>query len=161
MLHRPLLAVLTLGSIGLSSCSTEHGNSPMARKSVSTKAPIATWVWGKYVDEDSPLDYQVKFRNMGNEVLSFDYTIADNPGVPHLDRNGPNSGFVPNLYPGAEVAVPNPLKRRNVFVALGRVTYGKKSLADLQKIYPSDAASAFAEADLTSPLGLGDLPAQN
>jgi hypothetical protein len=161
MLPRPLFAALLYGTLGLASCSTEHGDSPLARKSISTKAPIATWVWGKYVDENSPLDYQVKFRNVGNEVLSFDYTIADSPSVPHLDRNGPNSGFVPNLYPGAEVAVPNPLKRRNVFVALGRVTYGKKSLADLQKAYPSDAAAAFAEADLTSPLGLGDLPAKN
>jgi hypothetical protein len=114
------------------------------------------------VDENSPLDYQVKFRNLGKEVLSFDYTIADKQDVPHLDRNGPNSGFVPNLYPGAEVAVPNPLKRRNVFIVLGKVTYGKKSLADLQKLYPSDAAAALAEADLMPPMGgAPELPARN
>jgi len=160
MLPRPIIASLLAGGFFLTSCSTEHVDSPMTRKSVSGKAPIATWVWGKYVDENSPLDYQVKFRNLGTEVVSFDYTIADKPDVPHLDRNGPNSGFVPNLYPGAEVAVPNPLKRRDVIIVLGKVTYGKKNLADLQKMFPSDA-TAFVEPEMSSPLGMGELPAKN
>ena len=136
---------MTLAGL-LSSCSNEHGDSPLSRRTVIRNQPIATWVYGKYVDENSPLDYYVKFRNIGPDIVSFDYTIADRADVPHLDRNGPNSGLVPNLYPGVEVAVPNTLKRSNVIVSVGKVIHGKKTLEQLQAVYPSDATSRLADA---------------
>lgn len=87
------------------------------------------------VDEET-IEHTVKFRNVGNQVVSFDYTIADEPGVPHTDAEGPNSGLVENLYPGAEVSVKNPTKSmRHVYVVLGKVSYGKRSSEQLAKQY--------------------------
>lgn len=132
------------GSLLLVSCSTERydSQSPLAKRTDFQDPEITTWVWGKYIDEDSPLEYYVKFRNQSKTIVSFDYTIADKPNVPHLDRNGPNSGFIANLYPGAEVAIPNPWKRRDVMVKLGKITRGKRPLDQLNTMYPQDVSAA-------------------
>lgn len=99
--------------------------------------PIALRVVSTVIDEER-LEYSLKFRNVGREVLSLEYTVADEPGVPHVDKFGPNSGLIENLYPGAEVEVPNPMKSMAVYVTLGTVTYGKKSKEEVERIYAPD-----------------------
>jgi hypothetical protein len=105
--------------------------------------PVSLRVSNRIIDEDNT-EHIVRFRNAGTQVLSFDYTIADQPGVPHVDAAGPNSGYVKNLYPGEEREVPNPWKKMGVFVSLGAVTYGKQSEETLQKTYRPDLATPAA-----------------
>lgn len=107
------------------------------RRVVFDNHPIALQVLSKMVDEET-LEYSIKFRNIGREVMSFDYTVADEPGVPHVDQAGPNSGLVSNLYPGAEVEMPNPTNSMAVWVTIGAVTYGKKTVSELDAIYKPD-----------------------
>ena len=104
------------------------------RRVVFERHPIALRVVSTVIDEER-IEYSLKFRNVGREVLSLEYTVADEPGVPHVDKFGPNSGLIENLYPGAEVEVPNPMKSRAVYVTLGTVTYGKKSKEEVERIY--------------------------
>jgi len=122
--------------------------------------PIAVRVINKIIDEDT-LEYAIKFRNTGNDVISFDYTISDEAGVPHVDADGPNSGLIENLYPGAELEVKNPLNKMAVFVTHGRVTHGRKTSSELQAIYRPNAAPAGLDALAPDALpGLGtELPA--
>jgi hypothetical protein len=121
--------------------------------------PIAVKVINKLIDEDT-LEYAIKFRNTGNDVISFDYTISDEPGVPHVDSDGPNSGLIENLYPGAEIEVKNPLNRMAVFVTHGRVTHGKKTASELQAIYRPNAVPASLGGEFDALPGLGtELPA--
>jgi hypothetical protein len=148
VIHFGALAVLAMTA--WTGCSSPNGYSAFDNRRTFKTQPVATWVHGKYIDENSPLAYVVKFRNVGKQVISFDYTIADQRNVPHVDRNGQNSGLVSNLYPGVEVEVPNPLKRKNVFVTLGSVTYGKKTADDLQGIYASDLVE-LAGTELDTP----------
>lgn len=101
---------------------------------VFPNAPVAYQTVSEMVDEET-IEHTVKFRNVGQQVMSFDYTIADAPEVPHTDCLGPNSGLVENLYPGAEAVVKNPLKSRSVWVQLGKVTYGKRTGEELAKAY--------------------------
>jgi hypothetical protein len=116
------------------------GSHPIhGRSSTIPDQPVSVRIHGKFIDEDSPLEHQVFFRNTGSEIVSFDYTLSDVPGVPHVDRDGPNSGLVANLYPGAEVEVPNPLKKSRLYVVIGSLTHGKKSAAQLDAIYRSTA----------------------
>lgn len=144
-LRATLVAALAL-SAGLSvGCSAYHNNTLYRREIVFKKHPVALKVNAKYVDEDSPLEYTITFRNVGREVMSFDYTVADERGVPHVDREGPNSGLVANLYPGATAEVPNPLGKRRVWVTLGTVTYGKRTQADVDALYRPSVSSAAAE----------------
>ncbi len=96
--------------------------------------PLAIRVKDTVVDEET-IEYSVVFRNVGREIMSFDYTIADEPNVPHIDSQGPNSGLIENLYPGAEVEVDNPANTLAVWVTIGAVTYGKKPTTKLQQIY--------------------------
>ena len=107
--------------------------------------PVTLRVANRIIDEDNT-EHIIRFRNAGTQVLSFDYTIADQPGVPHVDAAGPNSGYVKNLYPGEEREVPNPWKKMGVFVSLGTVTYGKQSEESLQKTYRPDLATPAAAA---------------
>jgi hypothetical protein len=100
--------------------------------------PIALYVVSKISEDEETLDYSVKFRNVGREIMSFDYTIADEPGVPHVDSLGPRSGLVENLYPGDEVEVPNPTKEMTVWATLGTVSYGKRTKDELASIYKPD-----------------------
>jgi hypothetical protein len=118
-------------------------------RQVYQKHPIAVSVYGKYIDEDTPIDYVVRFRNAGRQIVSFDYTVADQRNVPHVDRDGPNSGFVANLYPGATIEVANPLKRKQVYVTMGTATYGKKTAGELDAIYRTDALLAAEQAPVT------------
>lgn len=114
--------------------------------------PVSMQVLNRIIDEDNA-DHLLRFRNTGTEVISFDYTVADTPNVPHLDASGPNSGYVKNLYPGEEREVPNPWKRMRVFVSIGTMTYGKKADDVLQKIYrPDQAVVAPAAAGGVSDL---------
>lgn len=120
--------------------------------------PIAVKVINKVIDEDT-LEYGIKFRNTGNDVVSFDYTISDEPGVPHVDADGPNSGLIENLYPGAEIEVKNTLNRMAVFVTHGRVTHGKKTSSELLAIYRPNAAPAALGGAFDALPGLGtELP---
>lgn len=121
--------------LSCSGCATRE-QQPVARyQQVYKQHSIAVSVHGKYVDEDKPIDYVLRFRNAGGQIVSFDYTAADRRGVPHVDRDGPNSGLVSNLYPGATIEVVNPLKKKDLWVTLGTVTYGKKTVTELNTIY--------------------------
>jgi hypothetical protein len=126
-----------LVTMGLAMCALVSGTSCQTyktRKVTFKNHPIALYVISEVVDEET-LEYSVKFRNVGREVLSFDYTIADEEGVPHVDAEGPNSGLVENLYPGAEVKVENPNETMSVYVTLGKVTYGKRPQEEIKGIY--------------------------
>jgi hypothetical protein len=127
-----LLFALTAAS-AVPSCATYS-----TRRVEFTNHPIALYVVNKLSEDEETLDYTVKFRNIGREILSFDYTLADEPGVPHVDSLGPRSGLVENLYPGDEVEVPNPTKRMTIWATLGTVTYGKRTRDDLAAIYKPD-----------------------
>jgi hypothetical protein len=125
-------------------CNIKDGQRVSRNKDVYKHHPIAVRVHSKVIDEDSPVEYTIRIRNAGRQIASFDYTVADQPGVPHVDRDGPNSGFIPNLYPGAEVA--NPLKTKRVWVTLGTVTYGKKSPTELDSVYRPNATPSVEPA---------------
>lgn len=131
MFLRPLLFVLTSAGL-LSACSTGPSTH---RRQVTRVNPVAMRVHTKVIDEDSPLEYSLRFRNRGKQVVSFDYTVADRPGVPHVDREGPNSGMVSNLYPGAEIDLPNPPKKRRVYLSYGKLTFGKRTQTELDAMY--------------------------
>ena len=144
---RSILASLTAGLFAaalLTSCKTVS-----SRPVVIGDSPVAYQLVSEIVDEES-LEHTVKFRNIGQQVVSFDYTIVDDPNVPHVDCLGPNSGLVENLYPGAEAVVKNPLASKRVTVNLGRFTVGKKTSEELARMYKPGT--------LTTPLApAGDL----
>lgn len=156
-------AILTLG---LGACVTRDGQAVSRNQKVYKNHPIAVRIHSKYIDEDSPLEYTIHFRNAGRDVVSFDYTVADQPNVPHVDRDGSDSGFVANLYPGATIEVVNPKKIKRVWVTLGTITYGRRTTADLDAIYRTNmvlagqqpTAGVAPEASLmpstTAPAGL-------
>jgi hypothetical protein len=127
-----LLLVLTVVS-AVTSCQTYS-----TRRVEFKNHAIALFVVNKLSEDEETIDYTVKFRNTGREIVSFDYTLADEPGVPHVDSLGPRSGLVENLYPGDEVEVPNPTKRMTIWATLGTVTYGKRTKDDLAAIYKPD-----------------------
>jgi len=136
-------SAIALGIILVWTGCAKRDHQPISRyQQVYERHPIAVSLFGKYIDEDTPIDYVLRFRNAGRQLVSFDYTVADQRGVPHVDRDGPNSGLVSNLYPGATVEVANPLKRKRVWVMLGTVTYGKKTADELEAIYRPGALSA-------------------
>jgi hypothetical protein len=145
-MHRFFL-VLVAAALALTGCASLY-----VKRVTFRNHPISVRVISKYIDEDSPLEYNVAFRNIGREIVSFDFTISDEPGVPHVDKNGPNSGLIENLYPGAEVELPNPTKRRHIWATLGTVTYGKLSKEDIARIYSPGAASAPSAATSEAPL---------
>jgi|GEM_PF-1061364 len=154
-----LLALCTASFLSFAgtSCQTYK-----TRKVLFQNHPIALYVVSELVDEET-LEYSVKFRNVGREVLSFDYTIADEDGVPHVDAEGPNSGVVNNIYPGAEVKVANPTESMTVYVTLGKVTYGKRPDEELKGIYdpvapqPAELPGAPVDGGLI-PLPAGPNP---
>lgn len=127
-------------ALALISCKTIS-----SRPVVFPASPISYQTVSEMIDEET-VEYSVKFRNIGTQIVSFDYTLADSPTVPHTDAEGPNSGLVENLYPGAEASVKNTLKKsRGLFVNLGRITYGRRSSDQLAKQYrPSYVAPALA-----------------
>ena len=143
-----------LGALALMPLLTSCGHL-FVKRVVFEKHPIAVKVSSEVADDEESLDHILRFRNVGREVLSFDYTVSDEVGVPHVDQFGPNSGLVKNLYPGAEVEMPNPNNLKAVHVTLGTVTYGKKDENILRNMY--DPKKAFEEATAVSedPL-LGD-----
>jgi hypothetical protein len=143
------VAVLIAGT----SCQTYK-----TRKVTFKNHPIALYVISEVVDEET-LEYSVKFRNIGREVVSFDYTIADEEGVPHVDAEGPNSGLVENLYPGAEVKVENPNETMTVYVTLGKVTYGKRPQEEIKGIYNPDSFAPTEAQGMPVDGGLIPLPA--
>jgi hypothetical protein len=146
------LTLLTL-SLLLANCKTVTSdlytlpNSPVSFQFVSDM-----------VDEET-IENTVKFRNSGGQIINFDYTIADDPNVPHTDAEGPNSGVVENLYPGAEISVKNPNKRmKDTYVIVGKISYGRKSADEIVKLYKPAAAKA-ARATAASSSMPGVLPA--
>lgn len=143
--------ILVLSCV-VTSCETYR-----TRKVVFKNHPIALYVVSELVDEET-IDYSVKFRNVGREVLSFDYTIADEAGVPHVDSEGPNSGMVENLYPGAEVKVENPTESMKVFVTLGKVTYGKRPTSEIKGIYTPSQFEVFENAGGPGAVDAGLIP---
>ncbi len=139
MLRATFLLFAAAATLGLTSCKTVT-----TARSQFPDSPVSWQLVSEMIDEET-LDYTVRFRNTGTQVISFDYTISDEPGVPHTDAEGPNSGLVENLYPGAEANVKNPMKRmKDIYVVLGRVTYGKKDSSALAKLYKPSAAKAAA-----------------
>jgi len=127
MIQRLLL--LSLLATAISSCTVMESH-----QYTLTDAPV-TWRGVSEVIDEEIVQHSVKFRNIGSQVVSFDYTIVDDGSVPHVDAAGPNSGLVENLYPGAEVQVKNTWKHGDVTVQLGRVTYGKRTTEQLAKVY--------------------------
>ena len=156
MTFRFSLPLVCLLACAATSCSTLY-----TRRIEFKKHPIALRVENKVVDEET-IEYVVKFRNTGREVVSFDYTIADEGGVPHVDSDGPNSGFIPNLYPGVEVEVKNPTKKLGIWATLGTVTYGKRTSEELAKIYkPDKPAGVPGEGTGLLPMPVLDSNAPN
>jgi len=147
----PLVCAAFVLASSFSSCVTYK-----TRKVVFQNHPIAMYVVSEVIDEEL-IEYSVKFRNVGREVLSFDYTIADEGGVPHVDAEGPNSGLVENLYPGAEVKVDNPTQSLTVWATLGRVTYGKRPKEELSVIY-SPGSFVPSETSFGTPVDGGLIP---
>ena len=146
-MFRPFVFVLALVSFALVGCQTYT-----TKRVVFKNHPVALYVVSKVVDEEN-VEYSVKFRNVGKEVMSFDYTISDEAGVPHVDAEGPNSGLVENLYPGVEVEVPNPTKRMTVYATLGTVTYGRQTKQQINAIYkPANALGGPAETEVPASL---------
>lgn len=131
-----------LSALALISCKTVTSD-----RVTFPNTPVSYQTVSDMIDEET-IEHTVKFRNVGDQIVSFDYTIADEPGVPHTDAEGPNSGLVENLYPGAEASVKNPTKSMDdVFVVLGKVTYGKRTSEQLAKQYkPSSVAQASSPA---------------
>jgi hypothetical protein len=124
-----LAPLLLTASLLLSACTViESKQVPVANTPV-------TWRHVTEVVDEEVVNHTVKFRNIGSDVVSFDYTIVDTVGVPHVDAAGPNSGLVENLYPGAETQVKNPLKGDAEDVVLGRLTFGKRTTEQLAKTY--------------------------
>ncbi|MEM9480911.1 MAG: hypothetical protein AAGA58_14750, partial [Verrucomicrobiota bacterium] len=99
------LPFILLGFAFLVGCTTMS-----TRRVTFDRHPIAVQVVNSVIDEEL-IVYSVKLRNVGREVLSFDYTISDEPGVPHVDQEGPNSGLMANLYPGEVREIENPFNR--------------------------------------------------
>ena len=120
-------------------------------------SPVAYQMVSDMIDEET-IEHTVKFRNIGQDVISFDYSIADEPNVPHVDCLGPNSGLLENLYPGAEVNVKNPVDRmKDVHITVGQVTLGKRTSDELARAYkPSTVVEESSEiggaADVLSGL---------
>ena len=144
------LLLCGITSLCLTSCGHFY-----VKRVVFEKHPVAVKVSSEVSDDEESLDHILRFRNVGREVLSFDYTVSDEVGVPHVDQFGPNSGLVKNLYPGAEIEMPNPSNLKALHVTLGTVTYGKKDENILRNIY--DPKKAYEQA--TEPSGdllLGD-----
>ncbi len=147
---RPVISrLLTLAavSLALASCKTVT-----TQRVVFPNTPVAFQLVSDMVDEET-LDYTVKFRNVGNQIVSFDYTIADEPDVPHTDAEGPNSGVIENLYPGAEASVKNPTKSQDAYIVLGRVTHGRKSGDEINRMYRPTVARTAAAASAASAVG--------
>lgn len=120
---------LLLSLLAITSCTVME-----TRQYNLTDAPV-TWRGVSEVIDEEIVQYSVKFRNIGSQIVSFDYTLVDDSSVPHVDAAGPNSGLVENLYPGAEIEVKNTWKHEDVTVQLGRVTYGKRTTEQLAKVY--------------------------
>ena len=141
MLRATFFLLAAAAILGLTCCKTVT-----TARAQFPNSPVSWQLVSEIVDEET-IDYTVKFRNTGTQVISFDYTISDEPSVPHTDAEGPNSGLVENLYPGAEANVKNPIKRMSdIYVTLGRVTYGKKDSSELAKLYKPSAAKAAASS---------------
>lgn len=137
-LHTSLIAIAALALVSCKTITSDRVTFP--------NAPVAYQLVSDLVDEET-IDYSVKFRNVGNTIISFDYTIADEPGVPHTDGEGPNSGVIENLYPGAEASVKNPVKSMdNVYVVLGKVSFGRKAPDEITRLYRPNAAKTAAAA---------------
>ena len=128
-------------------------------KTISTEratfpnTPVAYQLVSEMVDEET-IDYTVKFRNVGTGIVSFDYTIADEAGVPHTDAEGPNSGVIENLYPGAEASVKNPTKSKHAYIVLGKVSQGRKSAEEITRMYRPNAAKLAAASSSASAAGV-------
>ncbi len=144
----PRLLLTAACAAALASCKTVT-----TERVAFPDSPVSYQLVSEMVDEET-IEHRVKFRNLGQQVVSFDYTIADEPGVPHVDCLGPNSGLVENLYPGAEAEVKNPVKSlKGVHVVIGRVTLGKRTSQELAKAYKPSTLAAEA------PAGAAPLPA--
>lgn len=146
-MHFSRLLLLALAAGALASCKTVTSD----RYSFDN-TPVSYQLVSDMIDEET-IEHSVKFRNVGQQVVSFDYTIGDEPGIPHVDCLGPNSGLIENLYPGAEAQVKNPIKSmRGVYISLGRVTYGKRSSEQLARQYKPSTLVPVSTGGMPSAL---------
>jgi hypothetical protein len=145
---KPIFSLLLPAVFMLSACTV------IESRQVSVPGTPVTWRHVTEVIDEEVVEHSLKFRNVGREVASFDYTIVDEAGVPHVDAAGPNSGLVENLYPGAETQVKNPLKKDAAGVLIGRVTLGKRTSEQLAKTYKPWSLTPAS----TAPAGAGLLP---
>lgn len=146
-MKRSRLLFLGLALAALASCKTIT-----SERYAFADQPVSYQLVSDMVDEET-IEHSVKFRNLGTQVVSFDYTISDEPGVPHVDCLGPNSGLIENLYPGAEAQVKNPVKSmRGVYVTLGKVTHGKRTGEELARTYKPGTLPAPGMAGAPLPL---------
>lgn len=157
-----LLLIALTGVLMLPACKSVESN-----RTFYTDTPVAYSFVSEVIDEET-IEHSVKFRNVGKEIISFDYTITDDPTVPHIDCLGPNSGLVENLYPGAEVMVKNtrqpsqsvgivpgalPTRGSKIQVVLGRVTHGKKTSDELARVYKPETIKEKQESALDLDAG--------
>ena len=142
------LFFLALAIGALASCKTIT-----SERYAFADVPVSYQLVSDMIDEET-IEHTVKFRNLGSQIVSFDYTIGDEPGIPHVDCLGPNSGLIENLYPGAEAQVKNPVKSmKGVYVTMGRTTYGKKTSEQLAKMYkPSTLPAAGGSSPSPLPM---------
>ncbi|MEM8953706.1 MAG: hypothetical protein AAGD22_06110 [Verrucomicrobiota bacterium] len=145
-----VIFLICASTVILSSCASLY-----TRHITFERHPVAVRVKSEVIHEDEPLEYSVVFRNVGREIMTFDYTIGDEPDIPHVDKDGPNSGLIENLYPGQEIEVENPMNKMTIWATLGTVTYGKQTRQMIEKIYDTDqamfAADAAASSNAASP----------
>lgn len=145
----PKVFACLLAAAVLAACSTVS-----TPEVTFARHPIGLRVLNKVVDEyEGTTEYTLLFRNNGREIISFDYTVSDRPATPHVDKDGPNSGYIENLYPGAEIELPNPVGRMAVHVTLGTVTYGKRGKEELMTIYAPDKAAELKRRAADGPGG--------
>lgn len=157
-MHSKIAVICTVISLAvLTGCKTVEST-----RVVYQDAPVSYQFVSDVIDEET-IEHSVKFRNIGTEIISFDYTITDDPAVPHIDCLGPNSGLVENLYPGAEVMVKNTQRSSDVVgivpsavaarntgiqVVLGRLTYGKRTSDELARSYKPETVKEESSGGL-------------
>jgi hypothetical protein len=147
---RPFAATAAL--IALAAILALQGCTTLISKRIRFEGqPVLAKIKSVIIDEDT-LKHTVIFRNIGREIVSFDYTVCDGNERVHVDADGPDSGLIENLYPGAEVEIDNPKKKSGVNVVLGTVVHGKQTKEQIAALFrpgtPRESSGAALDAGL-------------